>query len=56
MLEIAGQPVLMGNAPADLKLLAARKGWPLTLSNLEDGVAEAIEQACPHLLTGAPSL
>ncbi len=51
MLEIAGHPILMGNAPADLKLLAAQKGWALTTSHAADGVAEAIEQACPHLLT-----
>ena len=51
MLEIAGHPILMGNAPADLKQMAAQKGWRLTTSHAEDGVAEAIEQACPHLLT-----
>ena len=51
MLDIAGHPVLMGNAPEDLKLHAARKGWPLTTSHAEDGVAAAIEQACPDLLT-----
>ena len=56
MLEIAGHPVLMGNAPADLKRHATQKGWPLTTSNLEDGVAEAIEQACPHLLTAPTAL
>ena len=51
MLEIAGQPILMANAPADLKQMAAQKGWHVTLSHAEDGVAEAIDQACPHLLT-----
>ena len=55
MLEIAGHPVLMGNAPADLQQLAAQKSWPLTASHTEDGVAEAIERACPQLLT-APIL
>ena len=56
MLEIAGHPVLMGNAPADLKQVAAEKGWQVTAPHHEDGVAQAIEQACPHLLAaqGAP--
>ena len=51
MLEIAGHPVLMGNAPADLKQMAAEKGWQVTAPHHEDGVAQAIEQACPQLLT-----
>jgi Cof subfamily protein (haloacid dehalogenase superfamily) len=38
MLEFAGSPVLMGNCIAELKEL----GWPITLSNDEDGVAAAI--------------
>ena len=45
MLEIAGHPVVMANAPEDLKLLAAERGWTLGLSNDEDGVAVAIEAA-----------
>lgn len=40
MLEFAGLPVVMGNAPADLK----RRGWPETASNDEAGVAAAIER------------
>jgi hydroxymethylpyrimidine pyrophosphatase-like HAD family hydrolase len=40
MLEYAGIPVIMGNASADLK----QNGWRETLSNLESGVAAAIEQ------------
>lgn len=40
MLDFAGQPVLMGNAVPELK--AHR--WPVTLSNDENGVAEAIRQ------------
>ena len=39
MLEFAGLPVVMGNAPADLK----RLGWAETLSNDDAGVAVAIE-------------
>jgi len=45
MLEIAGEAVVMSNAPADLKLLAAERGWTVGLSNEEDGVAMAIESA-----------
>jgi hydroxymethylpyrimidine pyrophosphatase-like HAD family hydrolase len=39
MLEYAGYPVVMGNALAELK----DRGWPVTASNDEDGVARAIE-------------
>lgn len=40
MLRFAGQPVLMGNCTAGLN----GSGWPLTLSNDEDGVAVAIRR------------
>ena len=43
MLEIAGHPVLMGNAPDDLKQIAATRNWHITGHHLEDGVADAIE-------------
>jgi Cof subfamily protein (haloacid dehalogenase superfamily) len=39
MLEFAGTPVLMGNALAELKA----RGWPVTGTNDEGGVARAIE-------------
>lgn len=39
MLEYAGVPVVMGNAVAELK----RRGWPVTGSNDEGGVATALE-------------
>ncbi|HZP00384.1 MAG TPA: Cof-type HAD-IIB family hydrolase [Terriglobia bacterium] len=39
MLEFAGQPVVMANCTEGL----ARDGWPITLSNDQDGVARAIE-------------
>lgn len=39
MLQFAGRPVLMGNRCAGLE----GPGWHLTLSNDEDGVAEAIQ-------------
>ena len=38
MLEFAGVPVVMGNSVPELKSL----GWPVTLSNDQSGVAEAI--------------
>ena len=40
MLEFAGVPVVMGNSVPELKTL----GWPVTLSNDESGVAEAIRK------------
>jgi hypothetical protein len=45
MLEIAGSAVVMDNAPEDLKELARERGWRIGPSNLNDGVAEAIESA-----------
>jgi hydroxymethylpyrimidine pyrophosphatase-like HAD family hydrolase len=50
MLEVAGQPVLMGNAPADLKAMAAERGWRMGLRHDEDGVGQAIEA----MLNGLP--
>lgn len=43
MLEMAGRKVLMGNAPEDLKQIAAERGWLVGRRHDEDGVAEAIE-------------
>lgn len=43
MLEVAGQKVLMGNAPEDLKQTALERGWPVGRRHDEDGVAHAIE-------------
>ena len=40
MLEFAGTPVLMGNALPELKAL----GWPVTRTNDEAGVAQAIDK------------
>ena len=45
MLELAGQSILMSNAPEDLKQLARERGWTIGPSNDEDGVAHAIESA-----------
>jgi hydroxymethylpyrimidine pyrophosphatase-like HAD family hydrolase len=44
MLEIAGWPVLMGNAPEDLKEMARARGWAIGGHHLEDGVADAIDE------------
>lgn len=40
MLEFAGHPVLMGNAVPELKA----RGWAVTASNDDAGVARAIEE------------
>jgi hydroxymethylpyrimidine pyrophosphatase-like HAD family hydrolase len=56
MLEIAGFPVLMGNAPKDLQAMARSKGWVLAPPHDADGVAEAIQHLCGirlDTLTGA---
>ena len=44
MLEIAGWPVLMENAPEDLKEMARARGWAIGGHHLEDGVADAIDE------------
>jgi hydroxymethylpyrimidine pyrophosphatase-like HAD family hydrolase len=43
MLEYAGHAVVMGNASEEILALARRRGWVITASNDEDGVALAIE-------------
>jgi Cof subfamily protein (haloacid dehalogenase superfamily) len=45
MLEFAGQAVMMGNASRELLIMAKEKGWRVTRSNDEDGVAHAISGA-----------
>ena len=40
----------MGNAPEDLKAVAAERGWVMGLRHDEDGAAEAIEA----VLSGLP--
>jgi hypothetical protein len=44
MLEYAGRAVVMANASDEVRALALRRGWELTASNDEDGVALAIEE------------
>jgi Cof subfamily protein (haloacid dehalogenase superfamily) len=46
MLAFAGRPFIMGNAPVELR----GRGWTVTLSNDQNGVAAAIEQ----VLDGSP--
>jgi hypothetical protein len=43
MLEVAGRAVLMANAPEDLKVVAAERGWVLGKRHDEDGVAIVVE-------------
>lgn len=49
MLQIAGHPVLMGNAPEELQQMAVARGWHITATHDADGVAEAIFAAIPAL-------
>lgn len=43
MLKLAGHPVLMGNAAAELLASAREWGWQIAPTNDEDGVAQVIE-------------
>jgi HAD superfamily hydrolase (TIGR01484 family) len=43
MLELAGHPVLMGNAPEDLLVQAQAQGWTTAATHHQDGVAQVIE-------------
>ncbi len=43
MLEIAGHPVLMQNAPEDLLARAAAGNWRIAPPNTEEGVAQVLE-------------
>jgi HAD superfamily hydrolase (TIGR01484 family) len=51
MLRLAGSAALMSNAPEELKQIARASGWSIVPTNLEDGVAVAIEEA----LAAAPA-
>jgi HAD superfamily hydrolase (TIGR01484 family) len=44
MLEVVGVPVLMENAPEDLKDVARARGWAMAERNTEDGVAKVVEE------------
>ena len=45
MLEVAGWPVLMGNAPADLLTMARQQGWRVAGACRDEGVAEVVMEA-----------
>jgi Cof subfamily protein (haloacid dehalogenase superfamily) len=49
MFEWAGQPVVMANAPADLRTLAKMSGWKQAPANDQDGVAQILEAALRKL-------
>jgi Cof subfamily protein (haloacid dehalogenase superfamily) len=44
MLEYAGRAVVMANASEEVLALAVRRGWEVTASNDDDGVALAVEE------------
>ena len=44
MLEYAGRAVVMANASEEILTLARRRGWEITASNDDDGVALAVEE------------
>ena len=50
MLEVAGWPVLMGNAPADLLEVAGEKGWRVAGRCEEEGVAEVVLEVLEPVL------
>ncbi len=50
MLECAGQAALMANAPEELLEMAGQRGWQITGTNDEDGVALAIESVLASAL------
>ena len=49
MLAFAGYPVIMGNASEDLR----SRGWKVTLTNDQDGVAAALEPVLARVGVGA---
>jgi hypothetical protein len=53
MLKIAGHPVVMGNAAAELLVMARELGWRIAPTNDEDGVAQVVEDVlCSQLTVG----
>jgi hydroxymethylpyrimidine pyrophosphatase-like HAD family hydrolase len=53
MLEIAGRPVLMENAPEELKAMAQERGWRIGGHHDRHGVARAIEEVLLRAGNGA---
>ncbi|MFP5235356.1 MAG: HAD family hydrolase [Acidobacteriota bacterium] len=52
MLEWAGQPVLMGNAAHELKVVASTRGWKQAPPNDEEGVAVVLEREMARAAAG----
>jgi Cof subfamily protein (haloacid dehalogenase superfamily) len=50
MLEYAGRAVVMANAGEEVLSLAMRRGWEITASNNDDGVALAVEEVVRQTL------
>jgi Cof subfamily protein (haloacid dehalogenase superfamily) len=50
MLEYAGRAVVMANASEEVQALARRRGWEVTASNDDDGVALAVEEVVRETL------
>jgi Cof subfamily protein (haloacid dehalogenase superfamily) len=50
MLEYAGRSVVMANASEEMLALALRRGWEVTASNDDDGVALAVEEVIRRAL------
>jgi Cof subfamily protein (haloacid dehalogenase superfamily) len=50
MLEYAGRAVVMANAGEEVLALAVRRGWGVTASNDDDGVALAVEEVVRQTL------
>ena len=50
MLEWAGQGVMMGNAAAELRTMAKKRGWKQAPRNDEDGVAVVLEAAVAEVV------
>jgi Cof subfamily protein (haloacid dehalogenase superfamily) len=50
MLEYAGRSVVMANAGEEVLSLAMRRGWEITASNNDDGVALAVEEVVRQTL------
>jgi hypothetical protein len=48
MLEYAGRAVVMANASDEIQALARSRGWEITASNDDDGVALAVEDVLRH--------
>ena len=48
MLEYAGRAVVMANASDEILALARSRGWEITASNDDDGVALAVEDVLRH--------